>query len=69
MFVVNEEINYVDKETEDIVENAGIDSIDLFNLYVALYHFKDYDPKEKNLIYPEEVAEDLPKNYLIHPSK
>jgi len=57
MFAVNNFMNYIDEETDDLVENVAIDTVDLFELYATLYAFKAYDSKNHGSFIPDEDME------------
>jgi hypothetical protein len=68
MYAVNQGMNYIDEETDEIVENVGLDATDLFELYSNILSFTGYDTKDAGMFVPGSDLED-PKDVVVPFSK
>lgn len=64
MYAVNQGMNYIDEETDVIVENVGIDATDLFELYANILMFNLYDTKDAGIFVPGSDLEN-PEDYVV----
>lgn len=68
MYAVNQAMNYYDEETDEIIENVGLDCVDLFDMYANIYMFNAYDKKNAHVMLPTEEM-DKPKDVIVPWSK